>query len=90
MISRLFAFFAVVSMAAAVSGCGTSAKAYDIAPIFPLSTGKCARYAGHEEGSGITAKCMVTKAECEKAATDWKRAMQTGGVGNEAIEFSCN
>jgi len=88
--TRLFAFFAAASMAAAVSGCEASAKTYDIAPIFPLSTGKCARYGGHEEGSGITAKCMVTKSDCEKAASDWRKAMETGGVGNEAIEFSCN
>ncbi len=79
----------LVFLMGAISGCGGgSAKAYDIAPIFPLSSGKCARYGGDEEGSGVTAKCMVTKAECEKAAADWKNAMQDGGV-NEAIEFSC-
>ena len=79
----------LVFLMGAVSGCGGgSAKAYDISPIFPLSSGKCARYGGHEEGSGVTATCMVTKGECEKAAADWKDAMQNGGV-NEAIEFSC-
>jgi hypothetical protein len=31
---------------------------------------------------------MVTKEECEKAAADWKRAMQAGDV-TEAVEFSC-
>jgi hypothetical protein len=87
--TRVFAFFATASMTAALSGCGGGgAQAYDISPIFPLSSGKCARYGGHEEGSGVTAKCMVTKAECEKAAADWRSAMQNGGV-NEAIEFTC-
>jgi hypothetical protein len=87
--TRVFAFFAAASVTAAVSGCGGGgAEAYDISPIFPLSSGKCAHYGGHEEGSGVTAKCMVTKAECEKAAADWRNAMQNGGV-NEAIEFTC-
>ncbi len=78
------------SMAMVLGGCGgSSANAYDIAPIFPLSSGKCAKYGGDEEGSGITATCMVTKDECEKAAADWQNAMQTSGV-NDAIEFSCD
>jgi len=90
MMTRIFAFFAAASMAAALTGCGgADAKTYDISPIFPLSSGKCARYGGDQEGSGITATCMVTKAECEKAAADWRKAMATGGV-NDAIEFSCN
>lgn len=86
--TRVFAFLVAASIAGAVSGCGAGAKGYDISPIFPLSSGKCAHYDGTEEGSGLTAKCMVTKAECEKAAADWKKAMQSGGV-TEAIEFSC-
>jgi hypothetical protein len=89
MTTRILAFFAAASVAVALTGCGgAEAKTYDISPIFPLSSGKCAKYDGDEEGSGITATCMVTKAECEKAATEWKAAMQTGDV-NEAIEFSC-
>ncbi len=88
--TRTLAVLAAASVGAAVCGCGGggAAQAYDIAPIFPLSSGKCAHYGGHEEGSGLTAKCMVTKEECEKAAADWRNAMQNGGV-NEAIEFSC-
>jgi hypothetical protein len=89
MMTRIFAFVAVASMAAALSGCvGADAKSYDISPIFPLSSGKCAQYGGHEEGSGVTATCIVTKAECEKAAADWRQAMENGGV-NDAMEFSC-
>jgi hypothetical protein len=87
---RVFAFLAVACMTVGLTSCGgVGAKAYDISPIFPLSTGKCARYGGHEEGSGVTATCMVTKAECEKASADWRRAMEAGGV-TEAIEFSCS
>jgi hypothetical protein len=86
--TRVFAFSAAASMIGATSGCGAGAKGYDISPIFPLSSGKCAHYGGKEEGSGVTAKCMVTKEECEKAAADWKRAMQAGDV-TEAVEFSC-
>jgi hypothetical protein len=83
------AFLVAASMAAALSGCGGgAAKTYDISPIFPLSSGKCAKYDGDQEGSGITASCLVTKAECEKAAADWRNAMANGGV-NDAIEFSC-
>jgi hypothetical protein len=88
MMTRTLAFFAATSMAAALAGCGADAKGYDISPIFPLSSDKCARYDGHQEGSGIAAKCMVTKAECETAAADWRKAMESGGV-KDAIEFSC-
>lgn len=88
--TRIVAFFATVGMTVALPACGGSdAKSYDISPIFPLSAGKCAKYDGDQQGSGITATCMVTKAECEKAAADWRRAMQTGGV-SDAIDFSCN
>ena len=86
--TRILAFFAAAGMAAALAGCGASAKGYDISPIFPLSADKCARYDGHQEGSGITAKCMVSKAECVKAAADWSAAMESGGV-DDAIDFSC-
>jgi hypothetical protein len=84
------AFFAAASMAAAVAGCGGGGKTYDISTIFPASdpAAKCARYHGDLQGSGITATCMVTKDECEKAAADWRQAMQSGGV-NDAIQFSC-
>jgi hypothetical protein len=89
MIARFLVLLAAVSMAVALTGCGgAGAKTYDISPIFPLSSGKCAKYGGAEQGSGITATCMVTKAECEKAAADWRKAMETGYV-HDAIEFSC-
>jgi hypothetical protein len=88
--TKLIAFFVAATMAVALSGCGgANAKAYDISPIFPLSSGKCAQYGGDQQGSGVSATCMVTKAECEKAAADWRRAMENGGV-NDAVEFSCN
>jgi hypothetical protein len=89
MMTRILACFAVASMAAALTGCGGGGKTYDISPVFPVDPGKCARYHGDQQGSGITATCMVTKDECEKAAADWRTAMATGGV-NDAIEFSCN
>ena len=88
-VPRTAGVFATAVLAAALAGCGTSnAKAYDIGPVFPLDPNKCARYGGDEKGSGPTASCMVTKAECEKAAADWRQAMQSSGV-NDAIEFSC-
>jgi hypothetical protein len=86
--TNICAFFAAVSMAIALTGCGGDAKAYDIAPIFPLSSDKCARYDGDQKGSGIATSCMVTKAECENAAADWRSAMQKSGV-NDAINFTC-
>jgi hypothetical protein len=87
--NRVFALFAAAGVVVALAGCGGGgAKAYNIAPIFPLSSDKCARYGGAPKGSGITASCMVTKAECEKAAADWRSAMQNSDV-NDAIEFSC-
>lgn len=86
---RILAVFAAASMAMAVSGCGSAdARTYDISPIFPLSSGKCAQYDGVQQGSGIYATCMVTLAECERAAADWRTAMENAGV-YDAIEFSC-
>lgn len=77
-------------VASCLAGCGGGkARTYDISPIFPLSPDKCAKYDGVQSGTGLAAKCMVTKAECEKAAADWRAAMQQSGV-NDAIEFSCN
>ena len=81
-------FVAASMAAAALGGCGGGGKVYDISAIFPLDPGKCARYNGDQQGSGVTATCMVTQAECEKAATDWRNAMQTGGV-SDAINFRC-
>jgi len=91
MMTRTLALvFAAVSLAVALTACGgASAKTYDIAPIFPLSSDKCAKYGGEQKGSGFSASCMVTKSECEKAAADWRAAMASSGV-NDAIQFSCN
>jgi hypothetical protein len=90
MTARLHVLVATVSMTAALGGCADSyAKKYDISPIFPLSSDKCAKYGGDQKGSGTTATCKVTKAECEKAARDWRSAMASRGI-NDAIQFSCN
>ncbi len=89
--TRSLALLTAASAAALLAGCGGGGKTYDISPIFPASdpAAKCARYHGDLTGSGITATCMVTKDECEKAAADWRQAMASGGV-NDAIEFSCH
>lgn len=86
---RLIAIFAAATMVCAVSACTRDSKTYDISPIFPLSSDKCAKYDGTTEGSGLTAHCWVTKAECERAASDWKQEMQSGGV-TDAIQFRCD
>jgi hypothetical protein len=88
--TRILIFLAAASMIVALTGCGgASAKKNDISPIFPLSSDKCAKYGGEQKGSGITATCMVTKAECERAAADWRKAMASSGV-NDAIQFRCD
>jgi hypothetical protein len=81
--------FVAMAAAAALSGCGSDVKSYDISPIFPVSSDKCATYRGTVQGSGLTAHCWVTKAECERAASDWEQAMQQGGV-KDAVLFSCD
>jgi hypothetical protein len=86
--SWILAFFAVASITVALSACGGGGQTYDIAPIFPLDSGKCAKYHGDQEGSGIGESCMVSKGDCERAAADWQEAMSSGAV-TEAIEFSC-
>lgn len=86
--TRIFAFFVAAIVAVALAACGGGGKTYDIGSIFPLDPGKCAKYGGTQEGSVPTESCMVTKEECERAATDWREAMQSGGV-TETIEFSC-
>lgn len=82
------AALAAITCAVALAGCGSDSKSYDIAPIFPLSTDKCATYGGEQKGSGLSSSCMVTKEECERAASDWRNAMRESGV-NDAIQFSC-
>jgi hypothetical protein len=88
LMTKIVGFVAAAGMAAALAACGGNAKAYDIAPVFPLSADKCARYGGDQKGSGITASCMVTRSECVKAAADWRESMQNSGV-NDAVDFSC-
>jgi uncharacterized lipoprotein YehR (DUF1307 family) len=86
---RIAALLVAASVTVALGGCvGSNAKSFDISPVFPLSSDKCAKYDGDQKGSGITATCMVTKDQCEKAAADWRTAMQNGGV-HDAIMFRC-
>lgn len=88
--TRLIAVFAAATTMFALSACEhNDPKAYDISPIFPLSSDKCAKYDGKVDGQGITSHCYVTKAQCERAAADWRQAMQHGGV-TDAIQFSCS
>jgi hypothetical protein len=88
--SGVIAVLTAAATMLAASGCGSGdSKTYDISPIFPLSSDKCAKYDGRTEGTGIAARCWVTKAKCEQAASDWRRAMQSGGI-SDAIEFSCS
>lgn len=86
--TSISAFVAAAGAAAALLGCGGGSKTYDIGPIFPASSDKCARYSGDQKGTGPTASCMVTKDECQKAASDWRKAMQNSGV-NDAVDFTC-
>lgn len=89
MTTKLCARFAAATTAVALTGCGDGAqKTYDFSPIFALCSGKCAACDGDQKGSGITATRVVTKSECEKAAADWRNAMQDGGVP-DTVEFSC-
>ncbi|MEV4134607.1 hypothetical protein AB0J72_20850 [Dactylosporangium sp. NPDC049742] len=69
-----------------VSGCGDSAKTYDIGPLFPLTADKCQKYNGTEEGSGPFKKCWVTLEDCERAAADWAKATKNLP---DAIRFQC-
>lgn len=87
---RLGAPLAAASLILSVAGCSSAdEKGYDISPIFPLSADKCAEYNGDESGEGFGTTCMVTKADCERAAADWRAAMAEGGV-TDAIQFSCD
>lgn len=89
MATKISVFLATASVAVALTACGGGGKTYDISSIFPLSPDKCARYDGDQQGSGVTASCMVTKEECQKAAADWRSAMENSGV-NDAINFTCD
>jgi hypothetical protein len=80
----------LAALAVVLAGCSSaSAKEYDISPIFPLSPDKCETYNGDEEGEGIHARCLVTQAECERAAADWDRSMTESGL-RDAIRFTCD
>lgn len=84
-------FLAVLSslaVSAALVACGGSDKTYNISPIFPLSADKCDTYNGEQEGSGMSATCMVSKDDCERAAADWKESMDSSGV--DALLFTCD
>jgi hypothetical protein len=86
-VTRSVSVLAVTATDLAISACGTHGdKTYDISPLFPLSANKCVKYDGTVEGTGIAARCWVTKSQCNKAASDWRQAMRN--VPN-AIEFSC-
>lgn len=83
----LFSALAITAAVLTTSACGaTDSKTYDISPLFPLSANKCAKYGGTTEGAGITAQCWVTKAQCDRAASDWRQAMRNVP---SAIEFRC-
>jgi len=85
--SSLLAVVAMATTVLALSACGHGdSKAYDIAPIFPLSSNKCSKYGGDASGSGPTSHCYVTKDKCEQAVSDWHTAMTNVP---DAIEFSC-
>jgi hypothetical protein len=89
MAMKITALLLTATIGIAVTGCSSSAgKQYDISPIFPLSSGKCAKYHGDQHGEGFNSTCLVTKSECERAAADWRQAMREGYV-NDAIQFSC-
>jgi hypothetical protein len=80
---------AVMLTIGATSCSDENARQYDISPIFPLTSDKCAQYNGEESGEGLSATCMVTKADCERAAADWRQAMSDGGV-TDGILFTCD
>lgn len=86
--TRALGALAAAAVVLAISGC-SEAKRYDIAPVFPLSADKCAKYHGDQKGEGPMASCLVTKAECERAVADWRQAMQDGYV-DDAIQFICD
>jgi len=88
--NQITALLAAIILAITVSGCVVAdAKEYDISPIFPLSADKCERYNGEEVGEGPRPSCFVTKADCERAASDWNQSMAESGV-RDAIRFTCD
>ena len=91
MLKRLSVLLMGGCLAVVVAACGEgSGKSYNIGAIFPASdpVSKCAKYGGTYNAGSILEECMVTKEECERAAGEWREAMQGGGI--ETIEFSCD
>ena len=86
--TRLLAVITAAATAITLSACNSlGGKNYDIAPIFPLTKDKCAKYNGTAEGSGgLDEHCWVTQADCERAAADWRNAMHNMP---DAIQFRC-
>lgn len=85
-VARFGVLATIAAVALVLTGCQSQANTYDIAPIFPLSADKCAKYDGTAEGTGLGAHCWVTKAKCEEAVKDWRDAMRNV---NDAIQFTC-
>lgn len=87
--TRLIGISVAGAATLALTGCGSGdSKPYDIAPIFPLTSDKCAKYNGDAEGTGFTSHCWVSKDDCERAVEDWRQAMQESAV-TDAILFRC-
>lgn len=84
--SRVAGVVGMVSVVAALGGCGSESKSYDIGPIFPASADKCERYGGEQEGVGPGSTCLVTKSQCEKAVSDWRESTERL---HGAIQFNC-
>ena len=85
--SRVAAGIAACIVVVTLAACNENdSKTYDITPIFPLSSDKCATYNGTVEGTGVLAHCWVGKADCERAAADWATAMKNVP---DAIKFTC-
>ncbi|MDR0284696.1 MAG: hypothetical protein LBI33_07375 [Propionibacteriaceae bacterium] len=86
-IKRTITLAVGVVLALGLVGCGSSsAKQYDIGPLFPATADKCEKYHGKPEGTGLTASCWVGLEDCQRAAADWNKAMK--GIP-DAITFRC-
>src|SRR4051794_17253058 len=77
LMTKVVALFITATLTVALAGCSNgSEKQFDISPIFPLSSGKCAKYNGKQSGEGFNSTCMVSQSDCARAAEDWRQAMQ--------------
>ncbi len=79
---------AIVGVTLIAPGCSDNDKSYDISPVFPLSQDKCQKYNGVQSGTFPNATCMVSKGDCERAASDWNAVMSTRGI-RDAVRFTC-